>query len=72
MRDKRYQDAFNLLTAFNNNKSKQVSDWLTADIDWNIAYNYWQLNQHEKAIKLIEVIVKKWNGTETANIVSTT
>lgn len=72
MRDKRYQDAFNLLTAFNNNKSKQVSDWLTADIDWNIAYNYWQLNQHEKAIKLIEVIVQKWNGTETANIVSTT
>jgi len=70
MQDKRYQDAINLLTEFNNTKSKQISDWLAADIEWSIAYNYWQLAQHKKAITLTEAVIDKWSGTESANIAS--
>ena len=70
IKDKRYQDAINLLTEFNNNQSKQISEWLAADIEWSIAYNYWQLAQHEKAIALTKAVIDKWAGTESANIAS--
>ncbi|SFD76469.1 hypothetical protein [Pseudoalteromonas denitrificans] len=70
MQDKRYSDAIRLLDQYYKVNKGLISDEIAAEIEWGIAFNYWKLAEHDKAIILTAKVATDWPRTNAGNIAS--